>query len=642
MNGTTPLDGALHLAELGYRVFPCDPERPGEPCRGVLWRREATDDAAAVRRLWARFPAGQPSIACGESGIVVIDIDTGIKDGRERHGEAGWATLDAPEPVVEYRTRHGGRHLIYAEGRAVIGNSASVVAPDVDVRGLGGYVVCHDPYAVTVSPQGLSPVPEEVVAALASRRREGPTMDSPASERDPFAGPGRRFTMDEATTYVRTEAIDRLRTAVPGGRNHALNAAAMVFGHFVPLFWSVEQVLEGLAGIAAEIGLSSAEIEPTIRSGLKAGMRDPYEIVQTEVDQGRKQPEAERSSWEAEDLAAILAGTFEPEVPTLFPRDDAVHLLYPRRVHSFHGESESGKSMVAQAECARVLRDTDGTACYVDFESDAATVVGRLLAMGAQPDAVAARFRYIRPDVKPDTSERDRTAYEGLMVQPCDVIVVDGVTEGMGVFGVQSGRSEDEVSQWVRWFPRRLARATGAAVVLIDHVVKNADTRGRFAIGSQAKMAGLDGAAYTVEIRRPLGRGMRGAVSLRVAKDRPGGVRPQCGQYRESDRTQEAAYVIVDSSDDGRIKIEVRPPMQDDAQVRQDMETVSRFIEQNPECTQRKFASGRHASRLAHAASRLADLGFIKIQKRGNGFVHTSEIIFRADDQHEHDDSGIL
>ena len=84
--------------------------------------------------------------------------------------------------------------------------------------------------------------------------------------------------------------------------------------------------------------------------------------------------------------------------------------------------------------------------------------------------------------------------------------------------------------------------------MLIDHVTKNSDSRGRFAIGAQAKLAGLDGAAYTIEVRKPLGRGMEGALSVRVAKDRPGAVRPNCGAYRASDRTQEAAYVVVDST----------------------------------------------------------------------------------------------
>jgi hypothetical protein len=60
-------------------------------------------------------------------------------------------------------------------------------------------------------------------------------------------------------------------------------------------------------------------------------------------------------------------------------------------------------------------------------------------------------------------------------------------------------------------------------VVLIDHVTKDTSTRNRWAIGGQAKTAGLTGAPYTVEVVAPLGRGMRGEVVLKIPKDRPGG-----------------------------------------------------------------------------------------------------------------------
>ena len=100
--------------------------------------------------------------------------------------------------------------------------------------------------------------------------------------------------------------------------------------------------------------------------------------------------------------------------------------------------------------------------------------------------------------------------------------MIDGVTEGMGVFGVDSSMDNDKVALWVRTFPRRVAQHTGAATVLIDHVTKNSDSRGRFAIGAQAKLAGLDGAACRSRLVKPLGRGMEGALSVRVAKDPAG------------------------------------------------------------------------------------------------------------------------
>lgn len=263
------------------------------------------------------------------------------------------------------------------------------------------------------------------------------------------------------------------------------------------------------------------------------------------------------SSWTPLDLTDILAGTYEPEQPALMPRTDGVHLLYAGRVHSFQGESESGKSMIAQGEAARVLTE-GGRVLYLDFESDASVVVGRILQMGAPRDAIAQRLAYLRPATRPEAAVDDRTAYAHLLGQSYDMVVIDGVTEAAAVFGVAS-KDNDEITTWHRAFARRIAHRTGGAVVQVDHVTKDADSRGRFAIGAQAKMSALDGAAYVIEVKEPLGRGLRGVIAMRVAKDRPGAIRPHCGKFRASDRTQEAARVIVDSTTEGTILITVEP-----------------------------------------------------------------------------------
>jgi len=57
-----------------------------------------------------------------------------------------------------------------------------------------------------------------------------------------------------------------------------------------------------------------------------------------------------------------------------------------------------------------------------------------------------------------------------------------------------------------------------------------------------------------------LGRGLRGVIVLRVAKDRPGSVRESCGDYRKLDRTQEAARVIIDSRDPQSSAVTIQAP----------------------------------------------------------------------------------
>lgn len=264
-------------------------------------------------------------------------------------------------------------------------------------------------------------------------------------------------------------------------------------------------------------------------------------------------------TWDRLDITPILDGTHVAQLPSLMPRNDGPALLYAGLVHSLHGESESGKSMAIQAEAARLI--TAGhPVLYVDFESDAATVIGRMLEMGTPPGLIAEHLDYRRPEINPKNATHELRAFYAMLEQTYILAVIDGVTEALHVFGTAT-KDNDELTGWIRAVPKAIARHTGAAVVLIDHVTKDADTRGRFAIGGQAKMAALDGAAYVVEVAEPLGRGLRGVIILRVAKDRPGSVRPHAGTYRKTDRTQEAARVIVDSRKPGRIDVTVEPPV---------------------------------------------------------------------------------
>ncbi len=193
--------------------------------------------------------------------------------------------------------------------------------------------------------------------------------------------------------------------------------------------------------------------------------------------------------------------------------------------------------------------------------------------------------------------------WDGLLGQRYDLVVLDGVTEALAVFGAAS-KDNDEVTAWIRRVPRTLAQRTGAAVVLVDHVTKDADTRGRYAIGGQAKLAALDGAAYVVEVLEPLGVGMVGRLALRVAKDRPGQVRPRSGSWRKSDRTQEAAVVVVDSRQSDRTLVTVEPLRSDQHGGGADttgafrptalMERVSRHLEGSSRAYPHQAGGGGH------------------------------------------------
>jgi hypothetical protein len=67
------LRAALSLADCGWHVFPCLPGRK-QPALAVSWQQIATTDPATIRTWWRRT-ACNIAIACGPSGLVVLDLD---------------------------------------------------------------------------------------------------------------------------------------------------------------------------------------------------------------------------------------------------------------------------------------------------------------------------------------------------------------------------------------------------------------------------------------------------------------------------------------------------------------------------------------------------------------------------------------
>lgn len=293
------------------------------------------------------------------------------------------------------------------------------------------------------------------------------------------------------------------------------------------------------------------------------------------------------SSWRPIELTQYIDGSYSPPTPTLMPSTDGTCLLYPGLTHSFHGEPESGKSLLSQIETVRLINSGEPV-LYLDFESDQESVAFRLLEFGATGKTINDHFTYVRPETRPDALSAAMSDFRKLLNNRYALVVIDGVTDALALWGAET-KDNDGITRWSRALPKLFAERTGAAVVMVDHVTKDNDTRGRFAIGGQAKLATLTGAAYTVKVIDPLGRGLRGIIALRVAKDRPGHVRGQARPISTSDRTQEIARVIVDSTGSSPI-ITIEPwkdahaPMPSQAfRPTGIMERISRALENTPQ-----------------------------------------------------------
>jgi bifunctional DNA primase/polymerase-like protein/primase-like protein len=133
----TVLATALTLARRGLRVFPCLVRGKQPACeRGCL---AATVDESTIRQWWQSEPRYNIGVACGSlSGIFVVDVDSHEAEARLAKLEAEHGKLPPTVEVITIR----GRHLYFRyPSKHAVRNTTSRIAPGIDSRGQGGYVL---------------------------------------------------------------------------------------------------------------------------------------------------------------------------------------------------------------------------------------------------------------------------------------------------------------------------------------------------------------------------------------------------------------------------------------------------------------------------------------------------------------------
>lgn len=239
-----------------------------------------------------------------------------------------------------------------------------------------------------------------------------------------------------------------------------------------------------------------------------------------EADRLEAEREGAADSW-AEQSIDDLFDTEQllPDIGSFAENDlsNGGGIFYAGKVNEIHGPSESGKTMVALAVAAQEIR-ADRHVIMIDFEDDGRSIVNRLrYVFGLDREQIVKRFHYFRPDVA--FSEQALAHIQ--KVEGASMCIIDAVTEGMSIAQLD-GRNENEVAHWYNTFPKKLADL-GLGVVLVDHTPQDNHSR---QIGSQHKKSAVDGVSYTAEPIAPFVKGQRGQLRLKVAKDKPGGVRP--------------------------------------------------------------------------------------------------------------------
>jgi len=605
-------NSGLAYFDVGWACpFPLPPRQKKPPPEGYTGKAAPYPDRGRVKQWCADNPDGNLALRLHD-GIVAVDVD-------DYHGKGGLATVAAFEEAAGcafpatwtstsrsdgsaqrfYRVPTGRRWPSGLPGSGVElihpGHRYSVVYPSVHPD-TGETYRWRDPEGalslVVPSPKALSELPTALVEALTATAAQPTELASGGAATALLDGlpdgpmsadvkrilatalvelPGSRH--ETARRYVNL-LIRKGEHGHPGVRDalHELGAAFVkavsdresVRGadrEFRKIVTSGARFIAGSPTHPCELAAESHLRTEAGLEGLRLAAESLaaggwwFEFAAAHSDSAHS---VQRATWAPVDVATDRKGkTSQP--PVILAREDDECLFYAGKVHSVHGESESGKSWFVQCAAAECL-NAGKPVLYVDFEDDVAGIANRLILLGVSEEVVdnPELFVYVRPE-QTFAITAERAAFEALLVRVFEFAVIDGVTDAMGLFGY-SVKDNDHISTWQRDVPRTIARRTGAAVACVDHVSRDTEGRGRFALGGQHKLAGLDGAAFVVEMEKPFVKGIAGVASVRVGKDRPGQLRNIGGRWRKVDRTQHIADFHLDSTNFDRTEWTIAVP----------------------------------------------------------------------------------
>ena len=234
------LTEALAYASRGWHVFPLLGKRPATQ-HG--WK-DATTDRETIVAWWAGT-VYNVGIATGPSGLLVVDLDGD-------DALAWWYEQGAPD-TAWVTTGRGQHHYFRAEG---LPSTTGRLAPNVDTRGVGGYVVAppsvHPATGARYEWAGGQEVleaPEGLRKALRPRRQRRPSIPVPG------AGP------DWNVRHL----VRRVQAAPEGSRNVRLYGSARDASLWTKAF---PDLPARLIRAGMEAGLGYDECLRTVASGL--------------------------------------------------------------------------------------------------------------------------------------------------------------------------------------------------------------------------------------------------------------------------------------------------------------------------------------------------------------------------------------
>jgi hypothetical protein len=188
-------------------------------------------------------------------------------------------------------------------------------------------------------------------------------------------------------------------------------------------------------------------------------------------------------------------------------------LLYRGKRHSAQGPPEAAKTLTALILGLEWRRAELGDFALIDLEMGEHATRRLLEDLGATLEEIGSVY-YVAATSLPDAEDIDALEAAGVTLA-----IVDSAAGAYGVSDLDDNKRSD-AEQFSRfWIAPLWTR--GITTLVLDHVVKNSDNRGRYAIGSERKLGTVD-VALGFEPVLSLNRGGRGVIHVTTHKDRPG------------------------------------------------------------------------------------------------------------------------
>ena len=215
---------ALQYAAQGWRVLPVNTVKDGvcscgtKSCgsagkhpRIAKWTEKATNNPDQIEKWWSQWPNSNVGIATGEaSNLFVLDVD----------GEKGTCSLQnwllkfdwTPDTMTAITGR--GKHFYFLHPGFPVKNSAGHIAPGIDIRGEGGFVVAPPSvhmsgtfYRFEQPNAAVSCAPSWLLEMLSGQRSQN-SEANPANEKALIAVGTRNETLFKKGCSLRARGLE--------------------------------------------------------------------------------------------------------------------------------------------------------------------------------------------------------------------------------------------------------------------------------------------------------------------------------------------------------------------------------------------------------------------------------------------------